>query len=301
MSVAEGVDYAFPPIPSPAALLAAGKTFACRYGGPGSASKQLTTEERDALHAAGIAIVANAEGAADGLKGGYSAGVAWAKSADEYFARLGLPKGRPIYFSVDYDTTATSWPALDAAMDGIASVIGRDRVGVYGEYALMVHLSGNGKAKWFWQTYAWSGGRWFPGNHIEQYKNGVTIGGADCDLNRAMKADYGQWEGQTMAGEPVKADLWWDRPVPKPLVGKVSAVQLGDVWGQLILGGSPIDGEKGYLVKALDELVARPAAPAAVVDQEQVDAAMAKALSNPTVLAGLAKAINDDAAKRMAA
>lgn len=189
----EGVDYAFSQ-PSAAALVAAGKHFACRYGGPGSSGKQLTAGELAALTAAGIAVVANAEGTADGLKGGYDTGRSWAASADAYFRRLGMPAGRPIYLSADWDAhTASDLAAIDAAMDGAASVLGRARVGVYGGYDVIKHLAGNGKAKWFWQTYAWSESYWYPAAHIQQYRNGVTIGGADCDLNRAMVADYGQW------------------------------------------------------------------------------------------------------------
>lgn len=203
----EGVDYAFskPNItqlatPPPAG---AGKKFACRYGGPGSAGKHLTLSEARALTAAGMSIVANAEGAADGLNNGYSAGVSWASQAEAHFAACGMPPDRPIYFSVDFDTTSGNWARLDAAMDGAASVIGRNRVGVYGEFSIIEHLAANGKATWFWQTYAWSGGRWSAHNHIEQYLNGVELAGANLDLDRALRSDYGQW---TVGGNNVSYD-----------------------------------------------------------------------------------------------
>jgi hypothetical protein len=191
----EGVDYAFPPNPAPAVLAAAGKAFACRYGGPGSASKQLTADELAALSAAGIAVVANAEGTTGGLKGGYAAGRSWAQQADDHFRALGMPADRPIYLSVDFDAGSADWPALEAAMDGAGSVLGRGRVGVYGGYDVIAHFVSmkDRLATWYWQTYAWSGGRWHPAAHIQQYRNGVTLAGADCDLNRAMVADYGQW------------------------------------------------------------------------------------------------------------
>ncbi|WP_427422652.1 DUF1906 domain-containing protein [Lysinibacillus fusiformis] len=189
----EGVDYTTAQRPTVAALKAAGKQFACRYGGPGGGWKQIDLAEVRELTAAGIAIVANAEGTADGLKGGRSVGIAWAQDAEAHFKALGMPADRPIYFSVDFDTTSSHWDELDAAFDGIASVIGRGRTGVYGEYSILKHLAAVGKATWFWQTYAWSGGQWFTGNHIEQYKNGVPLGGGTVDLNRAKTADYGQW------------------------------------------------------------------------------------------------------------
>lgn len=264
----EGVDYAFPPIPSVAALKAAGKVFVCRYGGPGSASKQLTASERDALHAAGIAIVANAEGTADGLKGGWDVGVAWAKSADAYFARLGLPKDRPIYLSVDFDAGPSHWSAIDAAMDGAASVLGRDRVGVYGGYKVIAHLAGNGKARWLWQTYAWSGGNWHPKAHIQQYRNGVTIGGADCDLNRAMSSDYGQWTGEDMTLSDAQAKTL--RNIDDYLQPRVEALAMG--YDTIRFG--PHEGKPMWAVQTLkrieqklDELPDMPPADAVVLKQ----------------------------------
>ncbi len=189
---AEGVDYAWSR-PDIAALAAAGKKFACRYGGPGSDGKQLDPVEAQRLSAAGVAIVANAEGAADGLRNGFAAGASWARDAEAHFRACGMPAGRPIYFSVDFDATSGDWGQLDAAMDGAASVIGRSRVGVYGEYSIIEHFAANRKAVWYWQTYAWSNGRWSAHNHIEQYRNGVQLAGATLDLDRAYGTDYGQW------------------------------------------------------------------------------------------------------------
>lgn len=188
----EGVDYAWSG-PSPAALAAAGKKFACRYGGPGSDGKQLHADELAALQAAGIDVVANAEGSAAGFKG-TAAGESWATQARDHFGGLGMPAGRPIYFSIDWDAGSGDWAAIDAALAGAASVIGAAQVGVYGSYDTMAHCRAAGSARWFWQTYAWSGGR-APASyvHLYQYRNGVTIGGADCDLTRALLPDYGQW------------------------------------------------------------------------------------------------------------
>lgn len=188
-----GVDYAFPPHPDIAGLAAAGIRFACRYGGPGTEDKWVHLDEAMELAANGIAIVANAEGSQSGLIRGFDAGASWARSADAWFKGIGMPDGRPIYFSVDFDTMTGDWDELEAAMDGAASVIGRARVGVYGEYSIVAHLINTGKAKWAWETYGWSGGQWFSGNHIEQYRNGVLLAGAKVDLNRAKQADYGQW------------------------------------------------------------------------------------------------------------
>jgi glycoside hydrolase-like protein len=198
-----GVDYAFSR-PNIAQLAAAGKRFACRYGGPGSLSKQLSPGEAQALAAAGIAIVANAEGAAEGLLGGWSTGVSWAQDAEAHFAACGMPASRPIYFSVDFDVQSGQWAAVASALRGAASVVGASRVGVYGGRRAIEWARRDGAAAWFWQTYAWSGGVWVPGNHIEQYQNGVSLAGATLDLDRALTDDFGQWgtgEGMPTEGE----------------------------------------------------------------------------------------------------
>lgn len=190
----EGVDYAFSQ-PSASALVAAGKKFACRYGGPGSAGKHLSAAELTALKNKGVEIVANAEGAARGFTGS-AAGRSWAQQALASFKALGMPDDRPIYYSVDWDAGPADWPGIDAALKAAAAESGGvSRVGVYGSYDTIAHCVSAGTARWFWQTYAWSGGRWHPKAHIQQYRNGVSIGGADCDLDRAMVADYGQWGG----------------------------------------------------------------------------------------------------------
>lgn len=190
--IIEGVDYA-ESSPDPNGLYTAGKRFAVRYGGPGGDWKHLTSSEAVALDAAGLAIVANAEGTADGLLGGWSSGVDWASRGDAHFRSLGMPAGRPIYLSVDFDVTSAQWPRVAEALRGAASVIGANRVGVYGSHDVMRWARRDWVAAWFWQTYAWSNGVWATGNHIEQYRNGVIVAGGQVDLCRAMMANYGQW------------------------------------------------------------------------------------------------------------
>jgi hypothetical protein len=217
----EGVDYA-DARPSPAKLYALGKRFVVRYGGPGRTSKQLSEAELKGLIGAGLSVVANAEGAADGYRG-RTVGRAWAKQAEEHFRSLGMPGDRPIYFSVDWAAGADDWADIDAALRGSAEIIGAARVGVYGGYNTIRHCATAGTARWLWQTYAWSDGRWWAGAHLQQYRNGVTVAGGDCDLNRAMVADYGQW-GQkrelVMAIEDADAEkiasAVWNRMFTRP-------------------------------------------------------------------------------------
>lgn len=210
MAVAYGVDYAWSPHPRPSTLKAQGKTFACRYIGTNiDDGKMLTAVEYAALRAQGVDVVANVEGTPGGFRG-YTAGQRWANNGVAWIKSKGLPMpaDRPIYFSADWDVTSADWPALKAALDGAASIIGRDRVGLYGGRYAIQQAKSTGAARWFWQTYAWSGNptQWVPGVHIQQYQNGVRIDGADCDLDRAMQDDYGQWGYNAMA-------IDWDDPL----------------------------------------------------------------------------------------
>jgi Domain of unknown function (DUF1906) len=222
----QGVDYAWAPHPSTAALKARNIKFACRYVGTGiDDAKMLTGGELRTLRAAGIDVVANVEGSEGGFSS-YANGQSWARRGMAWLEPLGFPAGRPIYFSADWDVTSGDWPDLKAALDGAASVIGRDRVGLYGGLYAIQQAQRTGAAKWFWQTYGWSTRKqpdgsykvvWANGTHIQQYRNGVSIDGADCDLNRAIQPDYGQWgyEGVTMDWDDllyVKNDNVTDNP-----------------------------------------------------------------------------------------
>lgn len=227
MVTAWGVDYAFPPIPRPSVLATAanpdgtkGKQFVVRYGGKGTTDKMLTASELSGLRSHGIDVVANTEGSAGGFRG-YAAGQDWARKGRDWFDGLGRPAGRPIYFSADWDVQESDWPDLKAALDGAASIIGRSCVGFYGGLYAIQQAQHTGAATWFWQTYAWSTRKqpdgtnkvvWANGTHMQQYRNGVTIDAADCDLNRALTADYGQWgfQEETMDEQSIITALYND-------------------------------------------------------------------------------------------
>lgn len=192
MSV-EGVDYS-DARPNAHALYSAGKHFVCRYVGPGGASKHLTSSEARALSAAGLWIVANAEGSSRGALNGYSQGVSDAHAALNMANGCGMPSGRPIYFSVDWDVQPWEWSNVKQYFAGVASVLPWTQIGIYGGLHACLWAKRDRIAHWFWQTYAWSGGTWMSDVDIQQYHNGVIVAGASVDLNRAMTQDYGQWQ-----------------------------------------------------------------------------------------------------------
>jgi hypothetical protein len=186
-----GVDYSFAR-PSPAGIRAAGYTFACRYLSDDS-TKNLSSSEVQALRAAGVDVVANWENAATDALSGYATGVSDAQTADSQANADGIPAGRPIYFSVDFDATPEQQTAINSYFDGVVSVIGLARAGAYGGYYVIQRLFDAGKITWGWQTYAWSGGQWDARAQLRQVDNGVTVAGGSCDVDDAVAADFGQW------------------------------------------------------------------------------------------------------------
>jgi hypothetical protein len=193
--VSYGTDYAFYPHPPVAALKAAGVHFVCRYISPDSANdangKNLLPGEVKALHGAGIAVVVVFESYAGRMKEGKAAGVADAQHAAAVTKALGMGI-IPVYFAADWDATPGDQTAINAYLDGVASVIGRDRTGIYGGYYPVKRALDAGKAVWAWQTLAWSGGQWDSRAHIRQGLT-VTVGGVQVDVDDSRHADYGQW------------------------------------------------------------------------------------------------------------
>ena len=208
--MSKGLDYAFYPHPSVAAIKAEGAVFVCRYTSayaPSDAQgKNLLAAEKDALLAAGISIVIVAEEDAGRMLGGTSAGVADAAHADAVVHALGMP-ALPVYFACDFDATTAQQAAINAYLDGAASVIGRNRVGIYGGFYPVKRALDAGKAVYAWQSYAWSGTPtlWDGRAQLRQTQNDVKIGGADCDRDVSMAVDYGQWPRP--GGETVDATI----------------------------------------------------------------------------------------------
>lgn len=211
----ECVDYSSSR-PSPAGLVAARKHSAGRYIGPGTASKHLTAGERAALHAAGLSIFLLIEGAAGDAAQGYNLGAAHAQQARNAAAGLGAPSSCALYFAVDFNVTAAGWPPVAAYLRGAASIVGADRVGIYGGYRAVTWAARDGVAAWFFQTYAWSDidgdhvPDWFARNHIEQYRNGQIVAGGTVDLCRSITANFGQWAPPGAAAQLTRGD---DMPV----------------------------------------------------------------------------------------
>lgn len=188
-----GVDYSFAR-PDIATLKARGVTFAARYlwrlkYDDGRTNKGISKDEYAALEAAGINVVYIYEEDGKELLGGYDAGVRVAKAAEAYRIEQGFPI-KPIYFNVDYDAPEGDQIAIFSAILGIASVIGKERIGLYGGYKVIKAAFDAGAIAWGMQTYAWSGGQWDSRAQLRQWSNGEY--GGSVDFQYAMAEEYGQ-------------------------------------------------------------------------------------------------------------
>lgn len=190
-----GIDYAFNPHPSTTAIKAGHYGFVCRYISSLAINdrngKNLLKSELSNFLKAGIDVVVVAEEGASDMLAGHARGVERGKHAQAVVKALGMAS-IPVYFACDFDATEAEQAPINAYLDGAASVIGRNRVGIYGGYWPLSRAMKAGKAQWGWQTYAWSGGNWYSGAHIRQVHNGINVGGAACDLDVAMHTDFGQ-------------------------------------------------------------------------------------------------------------
>lgn len=229
--IAEGVDYSHAR-PGGRALRDAGKSFAVRYLYPEHGGKALTNPEIADLKRYGIDIAVVYEGSAGDMKQGRDRGVRDARVAQTELESLDLPDSLPIYFAADWDASPGEQAAIDAYLEGAASVIGADRVGVYGGYWVVKRCKENGTAQWLWQTYAWSGGNVLDGIHLFQYRNSQDLNGA-VDFCRAYQANFGQLptviHGGSGAGvgHSIPASEV-EGPEPKPAAKGTYTVRSGD-------------------------------------------------------------------------
>jgi Domain of unknown function (DUF1906) len=209
----EGVDYAYGPMPG-AAARANGLAFICRYVSTPGSSKNLTAAEIADFTSNGIGIVVIFEQAAGNALGGNAKGAADAQTADAQVAALGLA-GCPIYFGVDVQVLGPLLPTVGAYLQGTASVIGLERVGVYGGYPVVKYALDNALATYAWQTAAWSAGQVDSRCNIYQYQNDAHIAGIGVDRDRTVSSDVNY--GQATPIPPITPAPTWTAPLtPTP-------------------------------------------------------------------------------------
>lgn len=180
----------------------AGIAFAVRYVSHDTSGKNLTAGEANALRASGIDPVLNWEFAPHAPLNGRAQGVSDAANGINQAVALGAPSHAAIYFSVDFDAQAGDMHQIAAYIDGAVATIGYDRVGVYGGFATIANMAATNRCRYYWQTYAWSRGQWHGAAQLRQVQNGVSVGGADVDIDQSMTGDYGGWGGAAAVAPP---------------------------------------------------------------------------------------------------
>lgn len=146
----------------------------------------------------------------------YAKGVSDAALALDEAAYLGAPGGTAIYFTVDYDAQPGDMAAIAEYFRGVRDRLkGQYLVGAYGSYSVMTALSAAaGPPDRYYQTYAWSRGQVYAGNHIYQYQNDITLGGVAVDRNK-IEYKAGTWpelEGEDVLKHAIllnSADDFW--------------------------------------------------------------------------------------------
>lgn len=190
---------------TPSTLKKRGVRIVVRYTGYQNgvyAWKNLTKGEANALRKNGIDIVSVYETTASWMRGGYPAGVQAARLAKADIAANGGPQSPFVYFACDEDADYTG--QVNAALRGAASVLGGDKVGIYGGYtvvdsALKTHAAAKG-----WQTMAWSQGKVARGIALYQAINPWAGNlGLDYDSNFPHMDDIGQWGTNSVTTGPV--------------------------------------------------------------------------------------------------
>ncbi len=219
-----GVDYSFTPHPPVAALKSVGLTFVGRYVSSFAANdtngKNLIPGEQQALHAGGLKIILFAEEGGQRMTAGHAAGVA---DADHFKAVThSLRMDEAVMFcSCDFDAAPGQQGALNAYMDGASSVLGRNRVGIYGGYHVVRRSLDAGKAHYACQTLAWSGAphqgsdphnfwdgqtNWDTRAQLRQHLQ-IRVSGVSVDFDEAFATDYGQWPRPAQPPQPKPAPV----------------------------------------------------------------------------------------------
>lgn len=178
-----------------AQLAALGKHFVVRY------TRNVTAAELAADRAAGIGTVLVFETSGVDFTGLSAQGRADATLAQSQLAAVGVPNA-PVYFAIDASTSLLQ--DVNDYLQGCCAVLGKARVGVYGDYSVVTAAHAGSWCAYFWQTYAWSGGSLNNSVHLYQYSNSVTLSGAVVDLDQTVVSDvdYGQvkWEDDVRLG-----------------------------------------------------------------------------------------------------
>lgn len=177
---------------SGATMKAHGYYFCARYLSP-DPWKNLTHAEVVEKSAAGVLIVSNWEHTINPANT-KAEGVAVAHAAEAQHLSLGGTVVDPIYFSVDENVGPTT---KDLYLEGLLSVLGPHRVGVYGGSSLVRHWRSRG-AGFAWRTMstAFYGGSDTTSCQLKQ-TGGGSVAGHSVDHDESLATNFGGWNLHT--------------------------------------------------------------------------------------------------------
>lgn len=218
-----GFDWSadFPGIP---ALRASGASFVGRYAAFDH-PRGISADEVNQLTAAGMDILTYYEESSSWIMGGYSAGVRAAQNARQAWAAAGQHTDVPLFLAADSDYDSSQLAPIYDALDGCASVIGRQNTGIYGGVVPVHCARRDGKATYGVQAGAWRyrAGEvgvtdpygWSPLAQVRQDGYNVYVGYTSADHLTALAGDFGQWRrGAVLVDVKIDATPWdptqWD-------------------------------------------------------------------------------------------
>lgn len=179
-----------------------------RYVWDDGEGKGLTRDEAVDICAHNMLVVSVFESTADRYRGGWPAGRDDALSADSYHRRCGGPNTAPIYFAVDEERANDRLDLVDSYFRGVGAWLDVERIGVYGSYDVVKYCADNKLASRYWQTPAWSRGRWFTATHLRQIVNGAVRAGGLVDIDQVTAKEYGGWTVTDMVQVPSGEEIW---------------------------------------------------------------------------------------------
>lgn len=219
-------------VPAAAAVRSAGFVGAVRYVSPPRdkwmVGKPITRRETEDYRAQGLDVASNWQYGKRDFDRGHAGGVSDAIDADRIHREAGGPDKAPIYFSIDYNPSEdNSWDKVRSYLDGAQSVVGKERMGVYGNRQTIQKCAVDwGIGTYFWQ-HGWDGigGDWTKrvhlAAHLFQYEiDKANVAGVGIDRNRVLKENWGQWSNFVGTGTPA--------PVPTPEEKPVANVKSPD-------------------------------------------------------------------------
>ena len=182
-----GLDYSYAR-PGSAALLTAGITSVGRYLGTDGRCINIA-ELTDYLNH-GISVWFIKENAANGMLGGSVQGIRDATAAQTQLNALGQPNA-VVYYTADFDAQPAQFGALDAYLQGVATVMPVSRIGIYAGIDYINHAAN--LASYYWKTASTSFDHGKTANmqlHLIQTLNAVPIPNTDYDI--IVQANHGQ-------------------------------------------------------------------------------------------------------------